>query len=347
MITFAKWMEDTLYGPRGYYSSGLAKTGRDGDYFTAPETGAAFGQLLARIFLQWQTRLKADPFYGIEVGAGEGRLIEIIEKECRTHPVRDRPTLVAVERSAVRREKLAARGLPIQIHADLTSVSHNSIHGIIFSNELIDAFPVHRVRMNQGTLEELYVEPPRWSVPSTPALAAYLARLNIHLPDGYETEINLAMADWLQQASTVLKGGFIVLIDYGRPAWDYYAEERAGGTLRCFKDHRVFNIDAWEPGSDITADVDFTSLALDAKAAGLEPLAFMEMGTFLRTEGVKGGGGEGGSGGWGEMASSTLQLLLHPDGLGAQFHVLILGKNIDPQEWTFEHNRLRRLGLPA
>ena len=92
------------------------------------------------------------------------------------------------------------------------------------------------------------------------------------------------MADWLRTASSVLRRGLIVLIDYGRPAWDYYAEERAGGTLRGFKAHRVLGLSellAAGPQADWTSDVDFTSLALDAKDAGLEPLAFSGNGNLF------------------------------------------------------------------
>jgi len=137
----------------------------------------------------------------------------------------------------------------------------------------------------------------------------------------------------------------IVLIDYGRPAGDYYAEERNTGTLRFYKDHQVHALtDLITTSSrsiypsrnmDITADVDFTSLALDAREAGLKVLGFMEMGTFLGGAPVEALGKAKGA-----------PLLLRPDGLGSQFHVLILGKGIDPKDWTFEFNRLKRLGLP-
>jgi SAM-dependent MidA family methyltransferase len=171
-------------------------------------------------------------------------------------------------------------------------------------------------------------------------LQSYFDRLGIVLPDDYETEVNLAMAGWLREAGQALQKGLVVLIDYGRPAHEYYAPERTGGTLRAFRNHRVSSNVLEASGMDLTADVDFTSLALDARAAGFIPLAFMEMGTFLMmgVEGIVRAGTR--------PAPSGLRYLLHPEGMGGAFHVLILGKGIDPAEWTFEHNRLRRLGLP-
>ena len=376
MSTFAEYMEQVLYGPEGYYSAGAAKSGRTGDYFTAPDVGAVFGRLLADIFLSWKDKLRVDPFTLIEAGAGEGRLAaDILNAE----PFR----YIAIERSLSRREAL--KRIPtVDVYSDL--VSAPPMEGVLFGNELIDAFPVHRVRMKNGRSEEAYVNSPRprhagegwgegtvlpssqpspdtrsgegvqivWSSPSTPRLQSYFERLGIALPDDYETEVNLAMADWLKEAAQVLQKGLVVLIDYGRPAHEYYAPERTRGTLRAFSKHRVSS-EVLDPGTvDLTADVDFTSLALDAREAGFVPLAFMEMGSFLMSA-VSAYGRMGGSANpifdvadtpTRRHANLSLRYLLHPEGLGAAFHVLILGKNIDPAEWMFEHNRMRRLGLP-
>src|ERR1700682_4882509 len=79
-ITFAHYMERTLYGPGGYYASGQAQSGREGDYFTAPDVGPIFGRLLAAIFLGWQRKLGFSPFHLVEIGAGEGALAQGIGK---------------------------------------------------------------------------------------------------------------------------------------------------------------------------------------------------------------------------------------------------------------------------
>ena len=82
MPTFCEYMERALYGPAGYYSAGAAKSGQQGDYFTAPDVGAVFGQLLALIFADWEQKLALPEFTLVEVGAGEGRLAkDILEKE--------------------------------------------------------------------------------------------------------------------------------------------------------------------------------------------------------------------------------------------------------------------------
>ena len=189
LTSLAQFMEDALYGPNGYYSAGHARTGTRGDYFTAPETGAAFGRLLAAIFQQWKLRLATDPFHLIEVGAGEGHLMRTIvaspqpRQTSGESPAVWRPltpsqerenadiflsregegarrageAYAVIERSAARREKIRELNLPIQILSDFSEMKNKPVAGVIFANELIDAFPVHRIRMNNGKLEEAYV----------------------------------------------------------------------------------------------------------------------------------------------------------------------------------------------
>ena len=77
-----------------------------------------------------------------------------------------------------------------------------------------------------------------------------------------------------------------------------------------------------------------SSLALDAQKAGFTPLAFLELGTFLMLGAARL-----------ESPPRGLRYLIHPEGMGAAFHVLVLGKGVNPADWAFEHNRLYRLGL--
>src|SRR3954462_9458729 len=77
-MTFAEYMDQVLYGPEGYYASARARSGRQGDYFTAPDVGPAFGELMAAFFQSWQTKLDISPFHLIEAGAGMGGLAQVL-----------------------------------------------------------------------------------------------------------------------------------------------------------------------------------------------------------------------------------------------------------------------------
>ena len=359
MITFADYMEKVLYGPQGYYSSGNAKSGREGDYFTAPDVSPVFGRLLIHIFAGWRNRVARRPFHLVEVGAGEGRLAKVMAESLDSDFPEESSDFVytAVEKSRVRRSALelavGSMPCPFKVLPDLESLAASSVSGCLFANELIDAFPVHRVRQSQGRLEEAFVEQEDdhrrlvWREPSTSLLAEYLQRIEIVLPEAYETEINLEMRKWVRDAVRVLAEGAIVLIDYGRPAHEYYAPERDRGTLRCFSGHRVSDPFSHRSSSvaatslDWTSDVDFTSLALEAQEAGLDVLAYMDMSSFL----MQGAEGYLRRSSAGAESAVGLRYLVHPEGLGAKFQVLILGKNVDRQDWRFQGNRLLRLGL--
>src|SRR4051812_15891649 len=133
--TFAEHMERVLYGPGGYYSAGHAASGRQGDYFTAPDVGPIYGRLLAAIFLGWQRRMNFAPFHLVEVGAGEGALAQGVGKGLQGRfPDRSLEfPYVAIERSPVRREILrksaAAFSAPFKILPDIKDLTEQPVSG--------------------------------------------------------------------------------------------------------------------------------------------------------------------------------------------------------------------------
>lgn len=350
-LSFAEYMRQRLYGSQGYYAQGTGQSGRSGDYFTAAETGNAFGALLTEWFLRWQEHDDTEPFSLVEAGAGEGKLAYAIGDALKErHP--DRAHLFeyyAVEVGDARRRALVTNlphfPCPAKALGSLKELHGRAVRGCLFANELIDALPVHKVRWVRNRLEEGYVisngsgaQEWSWGKPSTPKLAAYLNRLRIKLADGQEAEINLSMAEWLKDASRALRAGVVVLIDYGRSAAELFDPARSHGTLRGFKDHKVVSdVLAADQALDLTADVDFTSLAYDALAAGFKVVGFMELGSFLIqvAEGLK------------PPLPKGLRYLIHPEGMGASFHVLLLAKGQSFLDVPLQHNRLNRLGLKA
>ncbi len=118
--------------------------------------------------------------------------------------------------------------------------------------------------------------------PSSPALADRLETEGVRLGEGARGEVCLAIDDWVGQTSAELERGVVLVVDYGYPAADLYAPERAGGTLRAYAGHRVH--DDWTMAvgrQDLTAHVDFTSLERAAVAAGLVPLGRTSQAEFL------------------------------------------------------------------
>ncbi|MEM1427447.1 MAG: SAM-dependent methyltransferase, partial [Cyanobacteria bacterium P01_H01_bin.130] len=182
---------------------------------------------------------------------------------------------------------------------DLDDLEDNSITGCFLSNELVDAFPVHRVKVQDGELLENYVASSedgdpvdRWDVLSTDAIAQYFERIGIDLtqppyPDGYMTEVNLAAIAWMEKVAIALRHGYVLTIDYGYTAQRYYQPARTGGTLQCYSKHAHHSDPYANLGhQDITAHVDFTTLELIGESAGLTTLGFTQQALFLMSLGL-------------------------------------------------------------
>jgi SAM-dependent MidA family methyltransferase len=303
-ITFAEYMALALYHPEhGYYATNAVNMGRQGDFFTSPHLGADFGELLAEQFVQmWEILERPMPFTLLELGAGQGLLAsDILGYLYKQYPdFFEALEYVIVERSAalVNEQRQRLHRLPLR-WVTLDEIPANSITGCCFSNELVDALPVHQFVIEGGQLLEIYVtigdEKGFVEVtgePSTPMLAEYFKTVSIELPskaypDGYRSEVNLAAVDWLSMIADRLQQGYLLTIDYGYPAARYYSPARQQGTLQCYYRHRRHDNPYVHIGrQDITAHVDFTALELWGEVCGLQKIGFTQQGLFLMALGL-------------------------------------------------------------
>ncbi|MEH2059415.1 MAG: class I SAM-dependent methyltransferase [Nostoc sp.] len=175
-ITFAEFMDMVLYHPEhGYYSSDAVKIGFEGgDFFTSPNLCADFGELLAEQFLQmWEILKKPVPFSLVEMGAGQGLLALHILKYHQLHYPDFFTALeyIIVEKSPVLRQEQQQRLQDFPVRwCNLEDIPPNAIAGCFFSNELVDAFPVHQFILETGKLREIYVTTPQNLTPQPPSL---------------------------------------------------------------------------------------------------------------------------------------------------------------------------------
>ena len=303
-LTVADFMDLALYAPGvGYYARASQRSGRTGDFFTSVDAGPVFGALLAERFAALWQDLGSGGQAGVdlvEAAAGNGRLTrDILDAAEIRHPGFYRAvTAYLVDRSP---EARAAHAGVLARHAARVATSSDelpaAITGIVFANELLDAFPVHLVEMRRSGLEEVYVDldggrlVERLGPLSSPAIAAYLAETGVDLAPGARAEVNLAAVAWVRQAASRLSRGFLVLFDYGYEAAELYSEARRQGTLATYHRHVVdapggggdsgppWLVDA---GSrDLTSHVDFTSVRRAAEEAGLETVAVVPQTRFL------------------------------------------------------------------
>ncbi|KAB8318005.1 class I SAM-dependent methyltransferase [Tolypothrix campylonemoides VB511288] len=371
-ITFAEFMDMALYHPEGYYSTKAVNLGKQGDFFTSIHLGADFGELLAVQFVQmWEILGQPVGFSLVEMGAGQGLLaLDILKYIQQQYPdFFNALDYVIVEKSLVLRQEQQQRLQEFSVRwCDLEEIPSHSITGCFFSNELVDAMPVHQFAIEQAQLQEIYVTTKQnltpnpspqaerggaggvrsdqniefveiADTPSTPKLVEYFDLIGVNISDfsdGYRSEVNLAALDWLRMVADRLQRGYLLTIDYGYTANRYYNPRRSQGTLQCYYQHQRHNDPYINIGQqDITAHVDFTALERWGERCGLDKVGFTEQALFLMALGL------------GERIAAlsytqqpisqllrrrdVLHQLLDPLGLGG-FGVLVQRKGLTTQE---------------
>jgi SAM-dependent MidA family methyltransferase len=118
--------------------------------------------------------------------------------------------------------------------------------------------------------------------PADQKLKDYLAEFNISLPKGFRTEINLEARDWIAGNASILRKGFMLTIDYGYTAENYYHKNRSRGTLLCYHQHRVNDQPYQHIGrQDITCHVNFSALCRWGHQNGLSCCGLASQAQFL------------------------------------------------------------------
>ncbi len=355
-LTFAEYMEAALYHQTGgYYARNEQRSGRTGDFYTSVDVGPLFGELIAvQLAEMWQlitSVTNTDGFDLVEVGAGNARLAHDILDAAATMESEfyDSIQLHLIERSSEARAKHEKN---LSQHARKLVTSSDTLpnvsQGVIFANELLDAFPTHRVTMTFKGLRETYVDVEKGKLIerlgplSTPALDDYFQRLGTQLPLHGQAEVNLHALDWIRNAASLLKHGFIILIDYGKLAQELFATESVNGTFTAQQQHLTILPAAsknessasqsdWlnEPGEwDLTSHIDLTSIRTVAEETNLSTLGLLDQTYFLLGLGAV----EHLQQEVDERVSLKRRLaartLLMPGGLGSTHKVLLFGKQV-------------------
>ncbi|WP_100622553.1 class I SAM-dependent methyltransferase [Candidatus Coxiella mudrowiae] len=289
-LTFARYMNLALYSlGLGYYSAGAHKFGAAGDFVTAPEISPIFSQCVARQCYQILQDLNGGDI--LELGAGTGMMAVGILKELkRNRCLPNYYFILEVSADLRDRQKTFLRKELPEL-ADsvrwLNQLPTNFV-GIIVGNEVIDALPAHKFKIENNAIKEIYVDSEReefvWKIsdPSSLDLTQQIKNLGIDFPTDYESEINLLLTPWIASLADVLKKGLILLIDYGFPRHEYYHPNRNRGTIASHYRHYSHFDPLILPGiQDITIHVDFTAVAEAAARHRLSVAGFIHQAGFL------------------------------------------------------------------
>ena len=346
-------MELALYHPeQGYYASGRARIGKTGDFFTSVSVGRIYGRLLASVCREaWERLGSPAEFTLVEQGANDGQLAADILESLGETDERFANALryFIVEPFSVNWERQRQKLSTFTNISWVDSLEElPRFTGVHLSNELLDAFPVDSLRWNGKHWEEECVgslgDELIWLTRNItdPALAAAAGRLPKNLPAGFRLEINPGITPWLRSLHEKMERGIILTVDYGQAGEDRYAPHRRDGTLLAYQHHERFADPLPEPGQrDITAQVDFTALAAEAKSTGFDLLGYSDQHHFLIGAAEPWLRSLGDSAPEHQKDLRTLQTLLHPGSMGTQFKAIAFGKNFPstPQLSCFRYQR--------
>ncbi|MHB1143583.1 MAG: class I SAM-dependent methyltransferase [Thiobacillus sp.] len=291
-IPFSRYMEAALYAPGlGYYAAGAMKFGAAGDFVTAPEMTPLFGRTLAHAIAPVLAETGGEV---LELGAGSGRLAADVLGELERLGVLPARYLI-LEVSADLRERqqeILAREWPHlreRVHWLDALPAHFS--GVILGNEVLDALPVELAHWTEAGPQVRGVvldgDAFAWQDRpiADPVLRARAEALN--LPADYVSEIHLASDALIASLGQCLDRGMILMIDYGFSATEYYHPQRHMGTMRAHYRHHALDDPFYLPGlCDLTAHVDFSSVARAGTAAGLELAGYTSQASFLLNSGL-------------------------------------------------------------
>jgi SAM-dependent MidA family methyltransferase len=332
MRTFRDFMESALYDPeRGFYSTRT----QTADFYTAPELHPAFGAILGDRLAALLRRVAAsrpgESIAVVEAGCGDGTLAAGVARRLREKhaDISEGLRFVLVERSrrdltaAVRR--LTAFGLPVDACTNIERLPHFT--GVLYSNELFDALPAHLLQKNAGIVREVYVDADGKQVLgefSTPDLAVHASAIASTLADGERHAVNLAAPRLLADAAARLNAGFLLTLDYGKR----FTSETPNAP-RAYRAHRIESDLTAAPGAqDLTVPADFSALIAAGEASGAALESYESLSRFLLDGGIESflaaaSGADASS--YRELAQ--IKTLIHPEGMGEAFKVLIQRKN--------------------
>jgi SAM-dependent MidA family methyltransferase len=342
-LSFRDFVELALYHPEfGYYSRAENPVGKRGDYVTAPTLSPAFAFAISRLVREFVGRSEGEVCSIVDIGCGDGSLIRaLVPTEGRFYGV-DR----ALERAA----PLIEDGVTFVRTIDEVP---NDGPAFLFSNELFDALPFTRLVQRGEHLHELWVRENDgvldWSEhEAAPSYDHYFGERGITLTDGQFADVSLEWEAYYRDIAGRFPRALIVTMDYGFPGDKlFHGRIRRFGTAAAYSQQRVTRDLLANPGQqDLTAHINFTDLQRVGEELGGQTLFFDRLAKFLLSIGitehelfrpVDGIAIADADAGLQLLAArEDAKRLILPDGMGEDLRVLVQGRGISFEKWSFQ-----------
>ncbi len=339
-LPFSIFMERALYEPDlGYYETGESRIGREGDFVTASDVGRFLGECLLHQALEVDRLLdQPDPFLWTEFGGGRGLLArDVLDAAAGQGVLEGRLRYRCVERGQGMREAIRRHAPEVACHDPAEKLEPGD--GVVVAVELFDALPVRRMRRVQGAIRELRVavDGDRFVEEITEAdqgMLDHAERYGLCAEEGFEAEWAEGLPRQLSRLAGSIDRGLIVVIDYGDSA-ERLARRPAGTAMAYRKQQAHPRVLECVGEQDLTAHVNFSAIEEAAREIGLAVLGRTTQDRFLIGNGIlRPFDSATNPEGWSDPARVKQRLqamqLIHPDGMGRAFQVLLLGRGLPP-----------------
>jgi SAM-dependent MidA family methyltransferase len=338
-ITYAEYIKAALYHPeQGYYMNTDKKIGRSGDFITTSNVSHIYGKIMAKWYAENHVHYQL-PAAVCEIGGGTGRFAKaFIEGWAQYSSV---PLTYILVESSPYHQQLQMEALAGFNHfSQYQNISElRDFTGLVFSNELFDALPVHVIEKKRGELYEVMITSNEHGfkeilVPlENRGILGFVEKNGISLNEGQRIEIPLEMEDMVKTISEKLTHGIVITVDYGYTKEEWQQPERKNGSLRGYYRQQMYEDVLQLPGRmDITSHVHFDVLIRSGEENGLKFKAKQRQDEFLLSAGILE-----------ELAESydpnpfsensklnrAIKSLILPGGMSSSFHVIIQEKGLN------------------
>jgi len=312
ILSFYDFMNIALNNPNnGYYGSGKAKIGQNGDFVTSPSMSDDFSLLLAIQLEEWILQIKNNlnsnrKITVIEFGSGNGCLLSgiinyflnnnaQIINDISFRIIELNVGMLEIQKKSL--NKFIEQGIDIK-WVSLNDLEDHSLDGIVIAHEVLDAFCVERIQFKKGVIYQQGVKLNNENqtlnfinLPLTEKIKKFLEEikneLGVNIPpqdatEDWTTELNIDNLSWLENLSRKVNNGILLIIDYAIDSKKYYSSQKSDGTILAYKNQRAFREILNNPGAyDLTCHICSDILIYQAELVGFESLGLVKQGEAL------------------------------------------------------------------